>query len=54
MFYGHADNVAFLIDVNIDILTYLFSLMYDLVCEFYVSSVRILKIFQSHILFPLL
>ena len=34
MFYSHADNVAFFINVNIDILTYFLSLMDGLFCEF--------------------
>ena len=41
MFYSHVDEVAFFINVNIDIFTYFFSLMDGLVCEFYVSCIRV-------------
>ena len=41
MFYSHANDVAFFVNVNIDILTYFFSLMDDLARELYVSGVRV-------------
>ena len=49
MFYSHADDVSFFINVNIDILTWFFGLMDDLVCELYVCSICVGNIFHSHV-----
>jgi hypothetical protein len=51
MFYCHAHNVPLGINVYIDMVTYLFSLLDIAVYEFDVSSIRIGKIFHPHALF---
>jgi uncharacterized membrane protein len=53
MLNGHAHNIPFFINVYVTVFAYLFRLVDDFVCEFYVSSIRALKIFHPHILFLL-
>lgn len=50
MFYSHAHDVTFPINIYIDIFTYLFSLMDFFFRKFDMSSIRIRKIFHFHVL----
>ena len=53
MFYSHAHDVTFPINVYIDIFIYLLCLTDFFVREFDMSSIRIGKIFHFHVLFLL-